>query len=496
MSRKRRRNRSGSGGISRRTALTLLGGGGLLGVGVSGAFDSVRGDRPFDVGVSGDQNARLVIDLHEPSGSHGEVVTLLELENQASEPLTNIDVTVVSSGSIELDVAEPLDSGGTFDPGDDALSIDALLSCSDGVTETVDLELVASGPGERIEATRSMEVTCLVDEIGPIQVPACNLGPTGAKEEIYVRGSDSPDGISGEFDVYVSGGARVEGPIDVTGQVTLSNGARVTDSITAGGSIDMGGGVKVDGSLVTGGSLTLTNGAEIEANAGRIEVCGDANFGGGPEIVVSDILVGGDLSNTGPPGVGRHITTTKEGVSIGGDLDVSGGITVESRDDVVVDGSIRWDGNRLATDTGDLVVGGDLTVSEGGVVTIEGDLTVDGAVVMDGNRLESTTGDISATDSFAASNGKITVSHAGVIESEGVMTVTGGAVETTGDVQVGSDLDIDAGRMTETGDTIVIAGDLTMGQGNGWPRIDADVVIGGDLYKDRGVINGEITYDD
>ncbi|MFW5958451.1 MAG: hypothetical protein ACOCQ3_00455 [Natronomonas sp.] len=496
MTRKRRRDRGGSGGISRRTALALIAGGGLLGVSVSGAFDSVRGDRPFDVGVASDQNARLVIDTREPSGSNGAVVTLLELENQASGSFTDLDVSVLSSGSLDLDVEEPLDSGETFDPGDEPLAIDAMVSCTDDVTESVDVELVVSGPGERVEATRSITVTCRAEDRGPIQVPACNLSPTGGEESINLRGNDSTDDITGEYDVYVSGGATVDGSIDVTGQVTLTNGARVTDSITAGGSIDMNGGVKVGGSLVTGGSLVMTNGAEIEVNAGRIEVCGDFEIGGGPDVVVSDILVGGDLTNVGSPGVGRHISTTDGSVSVGEDIDISGGSKITSREDIVVVGELQWDGNQLVTDTGDLDVGGDLAVSQGGVVEIAGDISVDGTLDMAGNRLESKTGGVTAEESIAAIGGRLIVSDADAIDTGGDLTITGGSVETTGDVHVGGDLDIEAGVMTETGDKIVIAGDLVMGQGNGWPRIEPDVILGGNLYKDRGVINGEVTYDD
>lgn len=495
MTRKSRRDRGGSGSISRRTALALLGGGGLLGVTVSGAFDSVRGDRPFDVGVSGDGDARLVIDLENPSGSNGDTLTLLELENQASGSFSDLDVTVTSTGSLGLDVEEPLGPGETFDPGG-AVSIVATVSCTEDVTETVDLEIVTSGPNERIEATRSIDVTCRGDFQGPIQVPACDLDSTGSEADVHIGRNDTSDGIAGEYDVYVSGGASVAGDIDVTGTVDLTNGASVSGGVTAGGSITMSGGVEVGGSIVTGSSLTMTNGASIVAGAERIEVCGDFDLGGGPNIEVGEIRVGGDLSNAGPPGVGRHLTTSDGNVFIGGDVDVSGGIKIESSDDIVVNGSIFWDGNMLSTVTGDLVIGGDLIVEQGGVVDVEGDVTVDGAIDMIGNRLESTTGDISASETFTASKGKITVSQAGVIESGGMMTLTGGGVETTGDVRVSGDLDMHAGRMTETGDTIVIAGDLSIGQENGWPRIDADVVIGGDLYKDRGVINGDITYDD
>jgi len=55
------KKRGGSGGLSRRAALALIGGGGLLGISSTGAFDQVQGQRPFDLSVN-DDNALLGVD--------------------------------------------------------------------------------------------------------------------------------------------------------------------------------------------------------------------------------------------------------------------------------------------------------------------------------------------------------------------------------------------------------------------------------------------------
>src|SRR6056297_2515486 len=73
----------GGGGLSRRAALALIGGGGLLGISASGAFDQVGANRPFDLAVD-DDNALLGIDVLGPITvtESGESVDVLELENR------------------------------------------------------------------------------------------------------------------------------------------------------------------------------------------------------------------------------------------------------------------------------------------------------------------------------------------------------------------------------------------------------------------------------
>ena len=82
------KKRGGSGGLSRRAALAMIGGGGLLGVSSTGAFDQVGADRAFNISVDNDKallDVTLLQDSFEVLEDSEISPDLLKIENQSSE---------------------------------------------------------------------------------------------------------------------------------------------------------------------------------------------------------------------------------------------------------------------------------------------------------------------------------------------------------------------------------------------------------------------------
>lgn len=98
------KSRGGGGNFSRRAAVALIGGGGLLGVSSTGAFTQFDGDRAFAVSTASDENALLKIEgLNEnkiyTEGTNGHTATI---SNRFNETLSIENIkTAGSSGDNE-----------------------------------------------------------------------------------------------------------------------------------------------------------------------------------------------------------------------------------------------------------------------------------------------------------------------------------------------------------------------------------------------------------
>jgi hypothetical protein len=121
--------RSGrSGKLSRRTALALIAGGGLVSLSGAGAFSQINANRPSNVGTASDENALLGIDIPAevsmPVGSSKELFTL---ENQTSgqvsvqveslETWLEIEDAVSPPDSETVDTSASIPISGTLNAG-------------------------------------------------------------------------------------------------------------------------------------------------------------------------------------------------------------------------------------------------------------------------------------------------------------------------------------------------------------------------------------------
>lgn len=168
MGRSRQRGSGGGRTLSRRSALALIAGGGLLSIGGVGAYNVVEGGRPFDIGVTAPDDAVLSFNiLDDIEANHGETVDLIELTNHYDIELSVENVDIIDGSEISVTINpshQPTLSG-----GGGTGSLEGIVRCSGAsqpVTETVQLSVTAQDsyphPTQVIVTQEALEVpiTC------------------------------------------------------------------------------------------------------------------------------------------------------------------------------------------------------------------------------------------------------------------------------------------------------------------------------------------------
>ena len=287
--------RGGSGGLSRRAALALIGGGGLLGISASGAFDQVGANRPFDLSVD-DENALLGIEVFSPIeiDTSPATVDILKLQNRF--PDAELTELTVSSDSGILSV-ESL-AGVTLQPGESE-TVRGTISVSESGQSIVDLTVTATTETERIETTRTVEVNATIAGYEPGTCPvSINVGADALPEQesvgsITVTDQDVADGIEagGSVSVTATGNMLViiGGDVEADGSISIATSGNdstviIDGDLEAGGGIDIsaGGNITIGGDVEADGDITIS----AQGN-GTITICGEAESDDG-DITINE----------------------------------------------------------------------------------------------------------------------------------------------------------------------------------------------------------------
>jgi len=215
----------GDGGkLSRRAAVALIAGGGILGFTGTGAFDTVNANRGFDVSTADDDSALLGFERKQTSGVDGSTIELIELTNQVGQDLDSVSVEIIGSSGPIASLTAP-DSLAT----DSSDQITADLSC--GGRPTVDIRITASGSGQEIELIRSVEVNCITI-CGKRTIPAGCVNNAVPKS-----GEDTPCSVrinkQNQYSKIVSN-VTIGGALDVSNSgnqvdISLTDGTVVSD---------------------------------------------------------------------------------------------------------------------------------------------------------------------------------------------------------------------------------------------------------------------------
>lgn len=181
MTRRKRRDRDGSGSIGRRAAILLIAGGTVTSVSATGAFDSAVTDRPFDAPVGDDDVAQLRLvstDEGDPSGmalnnvvvsfdvDYNEEVSVATMENSldGQEDITTFDTLALEPDTSDLTatlVSPPNSLQYGTEETLDARFRSTDLDVGESVSDVpVSLVIVADGETTTIDLERSIEVTC------------------------------------------------------------------------------------------------------------------------------------------------------------------------------------------------------------------------------------------------------------------------------------------------------------------------------------------------
>ncbi|TQQ79832.1 hypothetical protein EGH24_10090 [Halonotius terrestris] len=333
------KSRGGSGGLSRRAALALIGGGGLLGISASGAFDQVGAQRPFDLAVD-DDNALLGIETFGPIEVTQSDVTVDVMELHNRFPDAVFDSVSVTTDSSILSISDPLERGETL-ANDERLTVRGRVESDRSRTANVELTITVSGSSERIETTRT--ITVAVDLRGQL-----------------------PEGCPVSLDISVSVGDDALGEQTSDGDLSLTNeevDGSVTTTAGSGGSLDIRN-TTITGDVIADGDISLRNAT----------VGGDVRTREDSEGTISleNTTVGGSI-------VGDSDVTSRNS-NVDGDLrtreDSEGAITVRGQrtTPATVVGSVVGDGD---VEIIAAQIGGEVQTRSGS----EGSITITNATV-------------------------------------------------------------------------------------------------------------------
>jgi len=284
------KSRGGGGNISRRAAIALIGGGGLVGISSTGAFSQVDNSRGFGVSTATDANAQLRIVGLEEGGKYEEGREF-RITNRLSEPLTD---NRVSSKNGDL-IIEPVgNQDSTLDVGEtdkfkittsgetsgETGSYEVLfpnggspcLSTGQGeISDTITIQY--SGAGTTVDLSRQISISSTSNDPG--DCPAAGKVITGQlKDDLIYDGT-----------VKIEGNGKDKGQVkgvkvDVTGCIILDDSAIVNPNSK----------LIANNSVVLRGSAKILNSEVIAGNDVRLE---------SPDTKInnSNVTYGGSLSN-------------------------------------------------------------------------------------------------------------------------------------------------------------------------------------------------------
>ncbi|MGD8787267.1 MAG: hypothetical protein PVJ60_07570, partial [Phycisphaerales bacterium] len=357
---------------------------------------------------------------------------------------------------------------------------------------------VMDGANQRIEATSGAVITD--DGVNVDKSTAGNLdirGNTGIVlgGDVTGTGIGASDTINFENNVIANGsaGQRLDayaGTLDADGHVNK----------TTAGSLNLGG----ESGILLGGDATTSNGDLVFEN----DVTADGTWYGWP------LNQRFDADGEGKKLIAQG-TITK---TTAGDLMLGGGSDADY--EIELDGNVEVQDGSLTV--GDYWFNDDTTIAAGGMlkaskdVTVNGDLNGEGDLTVDAGRDVKVFGDLESTGDMLASAGDDVEVH-GNVDGESNITVTANDdVRLYGNVTAGGNLEINSSNTTTYlyGDHIEATGNILLNnsvelRGSGNQRIDAetgtmtanrdlDKTTGGDLNIGGGsgiVLNDDVYTD-
>lgn len=341
-------------------------------------------------------------------------------------------------------------------------------------------------------------------------------GNSAAFKDVQAGGAFSvtAQGTAGGGDVLFNGNAATVGAVAINAQRdivvsgTMAGGDRV--ELTSGRNVGVGaaGGIQAikslnltasAGNIASSGQLTV--GDKLNANAGNdialggnTNVVGDATLGAGHDIVLT-----GSASAKG-----NGQLTAGNDVNLGGTTAIAGNVAASSGRDTIVSGSLQANGLDVAASRSvslnNVQANGDLNIRASGLAG-GGDITVTGAVQGAGAGTLTTARDVAVngslqTASALAIDAGRDAAVLGKLQSNGdvLFKTRTGSLASSGDIQAGGNLTVDAAQSiglgakstSALGNTALTAGnDISLGgtlagQGNGSLVAGGAISGGGD----------------
>ncbi|WP_244124605.1 filamentous hemagglutinin N-terminal domain-containing protein [Burkholderia gladioli] len=489
-----------SGAIASNGALTIGAGTDIVLAGPTGAALGMTLDAARDVAASGALTV-LANDLRITAGNSASLADVqaagafhLVAGGQAGGGDASLSGTAAIVGATDIQAARDVIVAGTLAGGGDGTSgdhaptrvqagrdvrVDGMLGSGDVLTVAAGRDIAVGGKGQ-LQSTTDMSLSAIGGSLLSSGTIASERDLTvGAAQDIALTGTSSAKG-----NTSLSSGRdlAIDGSLVGNGSARLSAGQDLTLGGASGfaGDVDAQGGrdLAVTGAL-QGQAVTLTAARNVDLHDVQAGAALAANAKGGA------LTLGGTVA-----ALGTSTLQAGTALSVAGQLQGAGEVALSSLGGASIDGTVKAGAGATVQAAGDLSLAGTLQTAGDANLSAGGKLGVSGIVDAGAKAGLHAAQDLSIAGTLGT-GGTLDLRSGGKATIDGIVTTTAdgtlgaaGDIDVRGTVQTGGALTVTGGGDTTLGGTLASAGDLVLGNANGAFGSTGTLQSGGKLSID------------
>ncbi|MGN4017201.1 two-partner secretion domain-containing protein [Burkholderia gladioli] len=489
-----------SGAIASNGALTIGAGTDIVLAGPTGAALGMTLDAARDVAAGGALTV-LANDLRITAGNSASLADVqaagafhLVAGGQAGGGDASLSGTAAVVGATDIQAARDVIVAGTLAGGGDGTSgdhaptrvqagrdvrVDGMLGSGDVLTVSAGRDIAVGGKGQ-LQSTTDMGLSAIGGSVLSSGTIASERDLTvGAAQDIALAGTSSAKG-----NASLSSGRdlAIDGSLVGNGSARLSAGQDLTLGGASGfaGDVDAQGGrdLAVTGAL-QGQAVTLTAARNVDLHDVQAGAALAANAKGGA------LTLGGTVA-----ALGTSTLQAGTALSVAGQLQGAGDVALSSLGGASIDGTVKAGAGATVQAAGDLSLAGTLQTAGDANLSAGGKLGLSGIVDAGAKAGLHAAQDLSIAGTLGA-GGTLDLRSGGKATIDGIVTTTAdgtlgaaGDIDVHGTVQTGGALTVTGGGDTTLGGTLASAGDLVLGNANGAFGSTGTLQSGGKLSID------------
>ncbi|MGN4063123.1 two-partner secretion domain-containing protein [Burkholderia gladioli] len=489
-----------SGAIASNGALTIGAGTDIVLAGPTGAALGMTLDAARDVAAGGALTV-LANDLRITAGNSASLADVqaagafhLVAGGQAGGGDASLSGTAAIVGATDIQAARDVIVAGTLAGGGDGTSgdhaptrvqagrdvrVDGMLGSGDVLTVSAGRDIAVGGKGQ-LQSTTDMGLSAIGGSVLSSGTIASERDLTvGAAQDIALAGTSSAKG-----NASLSSGRdlAIDGSLVGNGSARLSAGQDLTLGGASGfaGDVDAQGGrdLAVTGAL-QGQAVTLTAARNVDLHDVQAGAALAANAKGGA------LTLGGTVA-----ALGTSTLQAGTALSVAGQLQGAGEVALSSLGGASIDGTVKAGAGATVQAAGDLSLAGTLQTAGDANLSAGGKLGLSGIVDAGAKAGLHAAQDLSIAGTLGA-GGTLDLRSGGKATIDGIVTTTAdgtlgaaGDIDVHGTVQTGGALTVTGGGDTTLGGTLASAGDLVLGNANGAFGSTGTLQSGGKLSID------------
>ncbi|WP_244102210.1 filamentous hemagglutinin N-terminal domain-containing protein [Burkholderia gladioli] len=489
-----------SGAIASNGALTIGAGTDIVLAGPTGAALGMTLDAARDVAASGALTV-LANDLRITAGNSASLADVqaagafhLVAGGQAGGGDASLSGTAAIVGATDIQAARDVIVAGTLAGGGDGTSgdhaptrvqagrdvrVDGMLGSGDVLTVAAGRDIAVGGKGQ-LQSTTDMSLSAIGGSLLSSGTIASERDLTvGAAQDIALAGTSSAKG-----NTSLSSGRdlAIDGSLVGNGSARLSAGQDLTLGGASGfaGDVDAQGGrdLAVTGAL-QGQAVTLTAARNVDLHDVQAGAALAANAKGGA------LTLGGTVA-----ALGTSTLQAGTALSVAGQLQGAGEVALSSLGGASIDGTVKAGAGATVQAAGDLSLAGTLQTAGDANLSAGGKLGVSGIVDAGAKAGLHAAQDLSIAGTLGA-GGALDLRSDGKASIDGIVTTAAdgtlgaaGDIDVRGTVQTGGALTVTGGGDTTLGGTLASTGDLVLGNANGAFGSTGTLQSGGKLSID------------